>query len=303
MTYKTRLYPLNVCLILRNNQIIYLLPPSTVGISRCYELPCGSAKPNESPMDTAINVGLIQAGLHLNPQNLLFVHCMYLDNQINLYFEISKWNLSDQSPKETTIEAFSVDDLPNNLKPTTRFVLAQLQWSHYSQPVHIPIHISPPKPVRDKAHMYIVVGGHLLVIRHVGLSYERVGLQVPGGSVKPDESYEMAALREAQEETGRTDIKLLGSLGVVTYDNTPYLYQRQRRHVFYGTLTTQPPQRWPSAESNDGVGEPIPFECFWVPLADAHVLMAGQSLLVGRLTDELKQTAPHLLIEDKSLAS
>lgn len=40
------------------------------------------------------------------------------------------------------------------------------------------------------------------------------GLQIPAGTVEPGEPYDVAALREAREETGLTDIELADELGV-----------------------------------------------------------------------------------------
>ncbi|WP_018788150.1 NUDIX domain-containing protein [Micromonospora sp. CNB394] len=42
----------------------------------------------------------------------------------------------------------------------------------------------------------------MLVFRYTGLSYEEVGIQMPGRSVQPGEEPADAGLREAREETG-----------------------------------------------------------------------------------------------------
>jgi 8-oxo-dGTP pyrophosphatase MutT (NUDIX family) len=69
------------------------------------------------------------------------------------------------------------------------------------------------KVVKDKVLCYIVRDGRLLVFRHIDHSYEEVGIQVPAGSIRPDETPEEAALREAREETGFTHLRLPGSSG------------------------------------------------------------------------------------------
>jgi 8-oxo-dGTP pyrophosphatase MutT (NUDIX family) len=55
--------------------------------------------------------------------------------------------------------------------------------------------------------------GGLLVFRHTAS-----GVQVPAGTVEPGESFEDAVLREALEETGLADLKIVRFLGVRPYD-------------------------------------------------------------------------------------
>lgn len=54
------------------------------------------------------------------------------------------------------------------------------------------------KIVTDKVLCYVVRDGRLLVFRHTGYSYEEVGIHVPAGSMRADETPEDAALRESQ---------------------------------------------------------------------------------------------------------
>jgi 8-oxo-dGTP pyrophosphatase MutT (NUDIX family) len=56
----------------------------------------------------------------------------------------------------------------------------------------------PEKVTKDKVLVYVVRDGKLLVFRHTDYSYEEVGIQVPAGSIRPGESPQDAALREAQ---------------------------------------------------------------------------------------------------------
>jgi 8-oxo-dGTP pyrophosphatase MutT (NUDIX family) len=139
------------------------------------------------------------------------------------------------------------------------------------------------KVVKDKVLCYIVRDGRLLVFRHIDHSYEEVGIQVPAGSIRPDETPEEAALREAREETGFTHFKIVRKLGETTYDISPYRFEIQRRHVFSMELTEPTPERWASQELHDGEQEPTNFECFWIPLKAAHILQSGQGALLGTL--------------------
>ncbi|MEV6979013.1 NUDIX domain-containing protein [Kitasatospora sp. NPDC093806] len=143
----------------------------------------------------------------------------------------------------------------------------------------------PEKTTVHKVLAYVVRDGRLLVFRHTGRSAEEVGLQVPAGTIRAGESPEAAALREAREETGLDGLAVVRELGESVYDITPYRFEVQHRHVFHLQLTGPAPHRWASREDHDGEHEPTAFECFWIPLADAHVLQSGQGALLGRLFD------------------
>ncbi|MFC0030091.1 NUDIX domain-containing protein [Micromonospora chaiyaphumensis] len=147
------------------------------------------------------------------------------------------------------------------------------------------VHITAEKVITNKVLCYVVREGHLLVFRHTDFSYEEVGIQVPGGSVRPGEDQADAALREAREETGLTGFSVVRKLGEVEYDISPLRFEIQHRHVFELALLGVTPERWASQEEHDGEQEPTRFECFWIPLRTAHVLQAGEGALVGRLFD------------------
>ncbi|MFC9977862.1 NUDIX domain-containing protein [Spirillospora sp. NPDC127200] len=139
------------------------------------------------------------------------------------------------------------------------------------------------RTIKAKVLCYIVRDGRLLVFRHTGHSCEEVGIQVPAGSVRPQESPEDAALREAREETGLTRFRIVRKLGESTYDISPYRFEIQHRHVFHLELTEPAPERWASRELHDGEQPPTSLECFWIPLEAGHVLQSGQGALLGAL--------------------
>ncbi|WP_030488700.1 NUDIX hydrolase [Micromonospora chokoriensis] len=143
----------------------------------------------------------------------------------------------------------------------------------------------PERVIKDKVLCYVVRDGKLLVFRHTNYSYEEVGIQVPAGSIRVGETPEAAALREAREETGLNDFKIVRKLGETEYDISPYRFELQRRHVFHLELTEPTSERWMSQEDHDGEQEPTHFECFWIPLEGAHILQSGQGALLGRLYD------------------
>jgi 8-oxo-dGTP pyrophosphatase MutT (NUDIX family) len=71
----------------------------------------------------------------------------------------------------------------------------------------------PEKAIKEKVLVYVVRDGRLLVFRHTDYSYEEVGIQVPASSIRPGETPEAAALREAREETGLDGFKIVRKLG------------------------------------------------------------------------------------------
>jgi 8-oxo-dGTP pyrophosphatase MutT (NUDIX family) len=156
--------------------------------------------------------------------------------------------------------------------------------------VHLPApHLTDGAPLTgktsvEKALAYVLNdAGELLVFRHVDFSFEQVGIEVPGGTIRPGEPPEDAALREAFEETGLPDLAMVRKLGVDVYDISPLRPEVQTRHVFHLKASGDRPDRWFSAENHDGLLPPTRLECFWIPLRNAHVLASGQGALIHQL--------------------
>jgi len=108
----------------------------------------------------------------------------------------------------------------------------------------------------SKVLCYIVREGQLLVFRHADYDLERVGIQIPAGSIRHGESPEDAVLREAREETGLSQFSIARKLGETIYDITPYRYEIQHRHVFHLQVHEPTERRWPSQERHDGQQPP-----------------------------------------------
>ena len=137
---------------------------------------------------------------------------------------------------------------------------------------------------RQKVVCYVVRDDHLLVFRHLDEEWDESGLQVPAGTVEPDEPPEAAALREAREETGLSALRVLRKLGEDRYDMAPYRQETHHRHYYLLALDEPTPHRWVSTEDDpdDGSGQKR-LECYWIPVRQGHVLSGGQGACLGMI--------------------
>jgi 8-oxo-dGTP diphosphatase len=139
----------------------------------------------------------------------------------------------------------------------------------------------------QKVVAYIIRDGRILVFTHADHeSWDQAGLQVPSGSIHEGELPEDAVLREAFEETGLRDLRVERYLGMGEYDMRPYADAIHARHYFQLSVNGDDlPERWIAYERGDGDREPIRFELYWIPAAQAHVIAGGQAALLGRVFD------------------
>ncbi|WP_121820738.1 NUDIX hydrolase [Halostella salina] len=108
-------------------------------------------------------------------------------------------------------------------------------------------------------------GGELLVFE--GPEYD--GLQVPKGTVEPDETPVAALFREVEEESGLrldTEVTCLAR-DVWTRRRSPP--KRYVRHFFHATVD-EPRDRWTHTVTGDGDEEGLEFAFSWVDLPPAR---------------------------------
>lgn len=139
-----------------------------------------------------------------------------------------------------------------------------------------------------KVFAYITHGHRLLVFSHPYAP--SAGIQVPAGTMRPDEDPEAAVMREADEETGLAGLVLAGYLGEQTLDRRPDGRDEIHHRRFYHLrCTIEPPDTWRHVERDpsDG-GPPIPFDLFWVYLPDGMPdLVADHGAFLPVLLDRL----------------
>jgi len=135
-------------------------------------------------------------------------------------------------------------------------------------------------------YAYITWGNHLLVFRHV--DYPDAGIQVPGGTVEPGESFKVALMREVREETGLTDCTLMGLLGEQERDMSSHgVNEIQHQRFYHLKCGGTPPEHWRHVEeyADDGSG-PLVFEYSWVRLNNLPGLVGTQGDFLHRLLEK-----------------
>lgn len=129
---------------------------------------------------------------------------------------------------------------------------------------------------------YITSRDRLLVFRHP--LEPSAGIQVPAGTVEPDEEPDAAVLREAWEETGLAGLKLAGFLGerARVHHSLPEVHHRYFYHL---VCEGDPPDTWRHWEqyASDGSGDHL-FEFFWAHLpGGVPELVADHDALLRQL--------------------
>lgn len=139
----------------------------------------------------------------------------------------------------------------------------------------------------EKAIAYIIRNRELLVFIHEEDTspIDQSGLQVPAGTIKPGETPEVAVLREAQEETGLRNLKVVKYLGKAEYDIRPYTNEVHNRHFFQLTVDDNVQDEWTHMETGSESGRRYSFKLYWVPIRRGHTLAAGQGAMLARLVN------------------
>lgn len=125
-----------------------------------------------------------------------------------------------------------------------------------------------------KVYAYITRGEQLLVFNHV--DFPEAGIQVPGGTLEPEELPESAVLREAEEETGLEGFQLAAYLGcdeIEFPDRIPG--ERHQRHFYNLLCPKDAPENWQHYEYHPSEGPlvPILFDFYWLPIAEAKEVL------------------------------
>ena len=144
-------------------------------------------------------------------------------------------------------------------------------------------------PLIHKVFAYSTHRNRLLVFRHT--DFPEAGIQVPAGTVLPNEDLEVAVLREAEEETGLPDLTIKTYLGE-QIRNMEDLGKKEihHRHFYHLLCGGAPPDLWQHDETSpsDGGTSPIHFEFFWAEMPDQiPELIADHGFMLSRLAERM----------------
>lgn len=128
---------------------------------------------------------------------------------------------------------------------------------------------------KEKVVAYITCADRLLFFHQP--AFPEAGVQVPAGTMEAGENPREAVLREAQEETGLSDLQWVATLGQRddVLENKHGEEMLLRRHFFHLRANGNPPQRWQHWEMtpSGGAEGPILFELWWAPLDRVRMLL------------------------------
>jgi 8-oxo-dGTP pyrophosphatase MutT (NUDIX family) len=136
-------------------------------------------------------------------------------------------------------------------------------------------------------------GKVVALITRLGLSgpevcvfeHPRAGVQLPAGTLHPDEDPIEGALREAFEETGLDDVEITGQLAAIPASEPgPAVGDTPTRHIVHMSLLGTAPDEW-WVLTPDGNG--LCWRCFWLPLHDVGALHPGQQPWLRAVQAEL----------------
>src|SRR5687768_12307239 len=131
-------------------------------------------------------------------------------------------------------------------------------------------------------------GYELLVFRH--RDFPEAGVQVPAGTVEPDEDLVTALMREVEEETGVGSFKLARLLGAYDWQH-PDTLRIHHRHVYHLVARDGVPDGWEWVETSGGAvpdEEGYVFQYYWMPLSNRVELAGDQGDLLPALISSLR---------------
>jgi ADP-ribose pyrophosphatase YjhB (NUDIX family) len=170
------------------------------------------------------------------------------------------------------------------------------EWEHEGvavrwEPVRADLPLWPPHRafldalVRKRVVAYVTRehGGcnELLVFDHRGMP--EVPTQVPAGRIDAHETLEEGVLREVEEETGLTDVRIAAELADADEFTQLFGPSAHRSWAFHAVAKAGGPDKWEHSVSGTGMDAGLVFLCRWVPLDACPPLWGKADPLVEKL--------------------
>ena len=129
--------------------------------------------------------------------------------------------------------------------------------------------------LKQKVVAYVTRGSgadcELLIFEHV--DFPEAGIQVPAGTIEPQERPADAAKREVLEEAGLILASAPTCLGTFPYFRED-TRENQLRHVYHFATPGDLPDNWEHSVTGYGVDESLLFRFYWLPLDKARARLA-----------------------------
>ena len=131
--------------------------------------------------------------------------------------------------------------------------------------------------VRRRVVAYVTRGFKLLVFEYAGV------FEVPGGRIDHDETLEEGLVREVEEETGVSGLRIVGVLADAEEVDGLYDALTHKTWAFHAIASGDGPDAWEHAVAGTGRDSRMVFSCRWVPLDECPPLWGRPDPLVEKL--------------------
>lgn len=137
--------------------------------------------------------------------------------------------------------------------------------------------------VRRRVVGYVTRGRELLVFEHAG------ELQVPAGRIDHYETLEQGLVREVEEETGITGIRIVGELADADEVERLYGVLVHRSWAFHAEAEAGGPDTWEHSVTGTGMDADMVLPCRWMPLDDRPPIWGKPDPLAERLSVSISE--------------
>jgi 8-oxo-dGTP diphosphatase len=123
-------------LLRKNRKIAFVMRSNTAWMNGYYGLPSGKVEVGERALAAAVREAKEEAGVTIREQGLSLTHIAHRFSEddtlswIDLLFEVDSWQgepYNSEPSKHSELAWLDIDNLPDNIVPSVRFELEQIQ--------------------------------------------------------------------------------------------------------------------------------------------------------------------------------